>query len=177
MGYDIFHSPRKGKKGGSVGFLYKAQLTVKQPQQGTIYKTFEHIEVTFSGINEVFLFSTIYRTGVLTSREQDEFLNELQTHVEELITKNSSIVLWGDFNIHVENKNELFNKEFQELLEILGFVQLVNQPTHSAGGILDLIFVKESHRHCKVVVYDEDSGEQLSDHYAMGKVMSHKVSF
>ena len=131
------------------------------------FKTFEHIEVTLKGANTTFLFSTIYRTGNLNASAQDEFFEELQTHVESIVIKGDTVVLWGDFNIHVEDKNDLAAEKLLQLFETFEFVQMVNKPTHSAGGILDLVFMKESYKNCKVSVYDEESGEQLSDHFVI----------
>ena len=166
-GYSILHNPRKGKKGGGVGFMYKSEMIVTKSSRLIEFKTFEHIEVTLKGANTTFLFSTIYRTGNLNASAQDEFFEELQAHVESIVIKGDTVVLWGDFNIHVEDKNDLAAEKLLQLFETFEFVQMVNKPTHSAGGILDHVFMKESYKNCKVSVYNEESGEQLSDHFVI----------
>ena len=167
MGYNIIHNPRKGKRGGGVGFMFRSELIVKPSKSTGKFKRFEHFEVTLRGTNKIYLFSTVYRTGYLTSIEKEEFLCELQAHVESLIITNYFVILWGDFNFHIENDNDLFVKEFLNLLKVLGFVQMVKQPTHSLGGTLDLVFVKENDIECRIMVYDEHSSEKLSDHFAI----------
>ena len=45
--------------------------------------------------------------------------------------------------IHVENELDLDRKALYAVTESYGFIQLVKQPTHQDGGILDLVFSQE----------------------------------
>ena len=50
-----------------------------------------------------------------------------------------TVILLGDFNIHIDNPANGFAKDFISLLECLGITQYVNFPTHNKGHILDLV--------------------------------------
>ena len=166
LGFSILHCPRKTSKRGGVGFLYKSNLVVKRCKSKS-FTTCENLEVTLKGKNKTFIFSTIYRTGLLTLQNQVIFLKEFEEHVQSIITKNMFIVLWGDFNIHVEKQDDSLAINFLHLMETLGFKQLINQPTHLAGGTLDLIFIRHTNDVNNVVVHNDDVSEQLSDHYVI----------
>ena len=166
LGFYILHNPRKKKKGGGVGFLYKSELIAKKCKSKKT-KSFELLEVTLKGSKKMFMFSTIYRTGSLNISERDEFLEEMEIYISMLSKRKEFVIIWGDFNIHVEKKHEKLAVNFLELMETHGFKQLVQTPTHIAGGILDLIFVNDKTDSCKVDVFNERSGLQLSDHFTV----------
>ena len=50
-----------------------------------------------------------------------------------------TVILLGDFNIHIDNPSSIFTNDFTSLLDCLGITQHVNLPTHNKGHILDLI--------------------------------------
>ena len=50
-----------------------------------------------------------------------------------------TVILLGDFNIHIDNPSNIFANDFTSLLDCLAITQHVNLPTHNKGHILDLI--------------------------------------
>ena len=166
MGFNICNNPRKHKRGGGVGFLYKSDIKVK-PCKTKSTKTFELLEVIMTGNKQPCFFSTIYRTGILSKTERNEFLQEIQLYVASLIRRNEFLVIWGDFNIHVESSQDVLAKDFLEVMETLGFKQIVQTSTHIAGGTLDLIFVKKQQINYKIKVLNQDADWNISDHYLL----------
>ena len=55
------------------------------------------------GLTENVRFSTIYRTGHMSVEERKLFFSELEDYISSLICRNGYDIIWGDFNIHVEN--------------------------------------------------------------------------
>ena len=90
---------------------------------------------------------------------------EIQVYVASLIRRNEFLVIWGDFNIHVEKVHDVFAKHFLEVMETLGLKQIVQTLTHIASGTLDLVFVKKHQTNHKIKVFNEDVDWHISDHY------------
>ena len=140
-GYKVKFQPRKGKRGGGVCVLYKDFIDLDKCKTNS-YKSFEVMEVTIKGINELVRVSTIYRTGKMSTQGRTAFANELNEYLQSLTQKKGTKILVGDFNIHVEDENNLDRKELYDVTESYGFSQVVKEPTHKDGGTLDLVFAQ-----------------------------------
>ena len=66
-GYKVKFQPRKGKRGGGVCVLYKDFIDLDKCKTNS-YKSFEVMEVTIKGINELVRVSTMYRTGKMSTQ-------------------------------------------------------------------------------------------------------------
>ena len=62
---------------------------------------------------------------------------------ERLVLMSGVIVIAGDFNIRLDRPTEPHSVQFIDLLAAYEFEQLVVQPTHQMGGILDLVITRE----------------------------------
>ncbi|XP_071484307.1 uncharacterized protein [Diadema antillarum] len=71
----------------------------------------------------------------------------------------------GDFNIHMDNLDNPEAAQFANLLNDCNCIQLVNQSTHMAGHILDLIIIKCSYKFLDPK--DVSIGSFISDHAAV----------
>ena len=69
------------------------------------------------------------------------------------------ILCHGDFNIHVDQDNNVHGAYFVQVLQLFSYVQHVTEPTRNFGHILDLI-IKRSDTEVSVVRV----GEMVSDH-------------
>jgi len=78
---------------------------------------------------------------------------------EWIAVHNCPIVICGDFNIHVDQTDDVYAVRFRQLLQSFGLVQHVNEPTHSAGHMLDLIITRTD-----TEVTDLHVGDMISDH-------------
>jgi hypothetical protein len=95
------------------------------------------IELSIKGRQTSFSVIMIYRPpGSCT-----KFFEELDQLFSE-INHRDDITVMGDFNIHVDNKNDPETVTFQRLLEQYGWVQLISSPTHEKGHTLDLVLTK-----------------------------------
>ena len=164
IGFNVFHTPRQHKQGGGVGILAKSGIEVEKLNTPK-FKQFELIEVILKGYKKKFLFSTFYRTGALDTRNKEEFLSEIEEYTTSLTVKKEDIILWGDFNIHVEDSNDTFAEDFIDLMKSMGFEQLIDFPTHIRGGTLDLVFTRDTTTINNICVYNNDNDILLSDHF------------
>ena len=74
------------------------------------------------------------------------FITEFGQMVIPLLIANSSRILClGDFNIHVDQENDLRAKAFDSLLSDIGLLQHVCFPTHEKGHTLDLVLTDARH--------------------------------
>ena len=163
MGYNLHHKARKFRRGGGVGFLAKRGIK-SQELNPPSFESFELSEVLVTCQKDKFLFSTFYRTGILDTSTKEQFLIDIEQYATPLVHKSYHVVLWGDFNIHIENKDDSFANEFIELMLLLGFKQMIEFPTHIAGGTLDLIFVCDESIIDSLKVYTEQNDCTLYDY-------------
>lgn len=79
--------------------------------------------------------ATIYRPP----KSNAEFLSEFADLLTMLCIKFERILILGDLNIHVDQKDCVLAKDFLSLLDCFNFTQFVNVPTHWKGHTLDLV--------------------------------------
>ena len=167
--------PRRPKKfrmnGGGVLIACRGDLDVTSCKFSKITVQAEVLSVTFkTKCGKSFCLSTFYRVGTLGINNFDEFC----THFTSLATsrKISKHILVGDFNfpeVSWPNANtpcELHGRFLDFLNCELGHSQIINEPTHKSGNILDLLFtnIPGLIRNLKVLDQNEFC---LSDHRAI----------
>ena len=64
------------------------------------------------------------------------FLRSLLTIWRSIILSSESLLVTGDFNIHVDVVRDPYRAKFRELIETLGLQQHVIKPTHESGHTL-----------------------------------------
>ena len=80
---------------------------------------------------------TVYRipnTSVLTF--YDEMANVLENNI---VSDRGETILIGDFNIHMDNPEDLDTIIFNDFLDSLDLINLVNFGTHTSNHTLDLV--------------------------------------
>uniref|UniRef100_A0A8C2HVM8 Reverse transcriptase domain-containing protein n=1 Tax=Cyprinus carpio TaxID=7962 RepID=A0A8C2HVM8_CYPCA len=79
--------------------------------------------------------ATVYRPpGPYT-----EFLKEFGDFLSDLLVTADKALIFGDFNIHIDNTNDALGLAFTNLLNCFGVKQNVTGPTHRFNHTLDLI--------------------------------------
>lgn len=73
-----------------------------------------------------------------------------------------SLIIAGDFNFHVDNKSDSPSKNFMNILESFNLSQHVNEKTHRAGHILDLVITRNDENIVQSVTVQDSC---ISDHY------------
>ena len=155
-GYTSDHIPRASRKGGGVANIYdsKYKLTLKHI---TEFHSFEVLLMKVNQADKSFYIATIYRPpGPYTL-----FLNEFPEFLSNLVVMADSILIFGDFNIHMENPNDPLQKAFQAIIDSMGFIQHVSGPTHCHNHTLDLVLSREIDI-VDLIIYPQNPG--LSDH-------------
>ena len=88
-------------------------------------------------------------------------MDDLLNCLSEILPEYSNIIIMGDFNFHYNNPEDPLICVLEDSLHALGLDQLVEEPNHKDGNILDLV-IAESWNSSKN--YNVKVGEFLSDH-------------
>ena len=88
-------------------------------------------------------------------------MDDLLNCLSEILPEYNNIIIMGDFNFHYNNCKDPPICVLEDSLHALGLDQLVEEPTHKDGNILDLV-IAESWNSSKN--YNVKVGEFLSDH-------------
>ena len=132
-GFSFISKPRVNGRGGGLALLHRDNIkvtTVTVP----LHSSFECLTVKLSGPKPTIIV-TIYRPP----KPSAVFLNEFSSLLTSVCAMSPTVILLGDFNIHIDNPSCTFANDFTSLLDCLGITQHVNLPTHNKGHILDLI--------------------------------------
>lgn len=130
-------------------------------------------------LNKVLQVIVVYRpppskTNKLTCKD---FFNEFTTLLEHLTPSQgrAELLITGDFNFHIDDKNDLHANKFLQILHSSDLTQHVDTATHKKNHTLDLIITQSGD---KLVSKISVSDPQLSDHYAVNcKLMITKPSY
>jgi len=163
-GYSLDLKPRPGsKRGGGVAVIYKD--TFKFKTVATLdFSTFEYSDQTLTHL------STHLRTIVLYRPPNTSlalFLEEFSTLLESVAVSPGKLILLGDFNIHVDNSEDTYAKQFLDIVKSFDLVQHVTEPTHKRGHILDLVITRSSDKFANIFI-DEP---EISDHNSVAFVL------
>src|SRR6218665_1869282 len=85
---------------------------------------------------------TIYRPGSEVPTRQ--FFDQLPSVLECLITRNSQLLIMGDFNLPLKDQTDPDSISFRDILSQIGLRQHINETTHKLGGILDLVITADN---------------------------------
>ena len=72
------------------------------------------------------------------------FFHEFAEYLESVVMSSDKLLITGDFNFHMDEPTDPNNIHFRDLLDAMGTVQHVKQPTHIHGHTLDLIITRQS---------------------------------
>ena len=125
--------PRPGRRGGGLAFVHRNSFTcrVSQTQDFTSFES----QMVVVGSSKPFYCVLIYRPpgpAALFLKDFSDFLSS--------IIKLESVLILGDFNLHIDDSSSCSGKELLSLTEAFNFEQHVSEPTHQKGHILDLVF-------------------------------------
>jgi len=90
----------------------------------------------------------------------EQFFEEFSSTLESLITRNSQLLIIGDFNLHIENPSSSSTVRYLDILSQFGLRQHVDEPTHKLGGCLDHIITLDDQQIDELKVFPPT----LSDH-------------
>ena len=138
-GYMLHHNRRKNRRkegGGGVGILLKTCVKFKKINYKQ-FSSFEHtiIQVPVTNRSNVLLIS-IYRVLFVPV---SDFLHDIVTLFEMLVTTKENFILAGDVNIHMDEDGDTYTNKFKDILDSFNMIQHIDFPTHIQGHTLDVI--------------------------------------
>ena len=138
--YCYKHEPRQTGRGGGVATIYSDILNVTQ-KTGYRFKSFEilMLNVTLSDMQKKSIVSLSLATVYRPPGPYTEFLKEFGDFLSDLLVTADKALIFGDFNIHIDNTNDALGLAFTNLLNCFGVKQNVTGPTHRFNHTLDLI--------------------------------------
>ena len=161
-GHRFCHTPRLHKRGGGVALLYRSNLDVQVVPSSLNISTFEMTEISIVHNSLSMDVCVIYRPPSASSSLK-QFIDDFSCLLDYLLFKNSSLLIAGDFNIHVKNVSPNTSL-FLETLSAYDLKQHIQVPTHIHGHTLDLLITRQSDKNTVTDVMVVDG---LSDHSAI----------
>ena len=97
------------------------------------------------------------------------FIDQLSEYLMDVLSQYSNNIVVGDFNMHVNDHNNVDVCLLFDTLSALGLSQKVSVATHSKGHMLDLIFVEDT---ISFDVLKVETLEFISDHRPVACILS-----
>ena len=162
INYNFSHIDRENRSGGGIALVSKTEYNSKVKSTENNY-SFEISENVLWSKNISFLCVVIYRPPYSQSNPVNlsTFLRSFREYLSSIIHLKHKLLIAGDFNIHIENKNDIYTNEFLEILDSFDLVNHIFIPTHAAGHTLDLLLTKKSDI---INIINITQGIFLSDH-------------
>ena len=130
------------KKGRGLALIHRNSTEISvEDSTGDDQRSFKYAIWKLSIKYKSIILVGVYHPPDLTTVNEfhDDFLN----FVDNLRSKYRNLVILGDFNIHINNKDPEDAYQFIQTMEAVGCKQKVEYPTHIKGNILDLVFMDE----------------------------------
>ena len=141
--YSLIRSYRSPASGG-VAVILNSQFQCKKNALMT-FKSFEYLDITVTIKSLALRVVVIYRPPPSKAFKCtfNEFLQKLSTLLEVLTLAPGSLLISGDFNVHIDSQNEE-SKKLCAFLDLADLCQYIYQPTHIKGHALDLVITRKS---------------------------------
>ena len=163
----MLHSVPRGSRGGGVALLSKKALKVKNCSTAKRkFKSFEYVELSLNHLSTNLRIVIVYRPPPSSSNQSTVvlFFNEFPILLESLATASGSLLISGDFNLHVNDVCDTTVTRFLQLIESFNLKQHVCEPMHRSGHILDLLITRADESIASAVNVTDPC---LSDHLAV----------
>ena len=162
-GYDFKDCPRAGNRaGGGTGILYRDNLTVRPVSSGE-KQSFEFSSWKVAIKNKNFVLHIIYRPPYSANHRVTTsiFFDEFTEYVSEAAQSDKPLLITGDFNIHMNDENNLDQQKMSEMITMFNLEQHVYAATHRCGGTLDLFITRDEN---DVGLQSPEVDYMISDH-------------
>ncbi len=163
--FSIVQIPRATGKGGGVTLLHRKAFSISihtnsQP------KSFELLDASLKFKESICRVIVLYRPPPSRKNKltTNLFFDEFSQYMESTIITNEPILICGDFNLHIDVKDNPDALRFLDFLTSFNLKQHVTGSTHKCGHTLDLIITRndESLVDCIKVLPDN-----YSDHHTI----------
>ena len=164
-GYDIFSNSRDSRKGGGVAIVCRRELRCRIIDSSNKFTSFEYFQLDISANNKTMSLFPIYRPEP-NMVSMDTFFSEFSSYLEMISILSHEILILGDFNVHMDMKDNPNSRKFMDIVSGFNLVQHVMESSHESGHILDLVISRRNDFVSNVI-----AGEYFSDH----KVISFNI--
>lgn len=146
--YNLDDVIRSERKGGGLALLYRDNLKCSRTCINDKFQSFEFTEWEIKCKTLRLAVMGVYRPQYSKTHPVTEatFLKEFPELLGKVLFKPISVLILGDFNLHVDDDTDCYSKRFNECLQSYGLVQHVKTPTHISGHVLDLILTRRADR-------------------------------
>ena len=159
-GFTLLREDRVGQKGGGLAVLCRSEFNPSRPSSQK-HDSFESMVVSISSAPNSIRIAVIYRPP---NSSCAKFIEEFTCFLENIALGGDSILITGDFNIHMDTPNETYAKKLADLCDAFGLIQHVKFPTHVKGHTVDLVISRE----CDRIQPDRiKRGDLISDHFSI----------
>ena len=131
-----------GLRGGGLALIHKDTLDCNLIDKGQLH-TFEYAHWNVLGHKTTLSLMAVYHPPPSANHRHtgNEFITEFVNFlVDKLSNFIGDLIIAGNFNIHMNEVENVDARQFLDAMEALGFDQLVDFCTHKSGNILDLMF-------------------------------------
>ena len=142
---------------GGLAFIYRDFIDFRKKLFDINVSTFEYLYGVATICHRHFVLLGVYRPA--SQSLASTFYDELSAVFERLAKYNCPVVVCGDFNVHVDQVEDVNAVRLDQLLQSFGYVQHVSEHTHNAGHTLDLVIARSD-----VAVTNLYVGATISDH-------------
>ena len=150
-----FNSPWTSGRGGGIVTVYKIHYKCKQLLLSSSFTSFE-LSLFELGRSHTVLCAVVYRPP----KYNKDFLNNFSDYLAEIMPKYDSVLIVGDFNVHVCCPDKPMAKDFLNLI-ILILYNLCLDPLKSTDTHLTLFY----HMVCPLLIKDKKICDSVfSDH-------------
>ena len=155
--HNLFHNPRAEGRGGGVAVIITKQIKQVNSFRRK-FNSFECIQVWFSHRGKNIALFCIYRAP----GPKNVFLNEFEEFLLESQTSSNECIYVGDFNLWIDDFNNVDAMKFLDLLVDFNLINHINCATYDSGHILDLLIARKDSSSVKSVEVEPVC--TLSDH-------------
>ena len=127
---------------GGVAIFYRADLSAAVRSLGE-YMSFEYSAAMFHSGSAAsdFLVVAIYRPG--SAALSDQFHDDFSSLMDSLSLHSCPVFVFGDINLHLDDKTSSDVERFISTIDSRGFQQLIEAQTHVRGHTLDVVIVSD----------------------------------
>jgi hypothetical protein len=155
--------PREGSKAtfsntnhGGISLFFNKAITGRITKLPA-YKSFEVLACYLQGSLLTALVVTLYRPG--SAKVTEKFFDELSDLLEHTVIYAAPLLIFGDFNLHLDDVYLAHTIQFNDILAAHDLIQHVKQSTHKNGHLLDIFITRSD-----VTVTSTSIGQPMSDH-------------
>ena len=159
-GYNFINVPRRTDNHGGIGVLYRSELKLQILPTDFVAETFEYT-IIYDKERKIH-FVIIYRPPPSTENKlkTSSFLSEFDEFLLYVNTLSGSLLMLGDYNVHVNKPERTEVRHYLSSIEGTGLTQHVTDPTHRSGNTLDHVITRAN----EMLLKDHFVGLRLSDH-------------